>query len=584
MKVGKSIKLNKMNAMVLVMVMLLSISYFGNAIPMYPDLVKGKSSSPAPTTVVLDDGTKVEVGPNEILWEYDVASGVWTAYSGIGAGNLAGQYANRTDSYESVTLHYNPSTGTDSASPSVPIGKDWTGYYMTAELNHITENRTWVTNPGFQGSATGWSLGTVDAGSSNTLNSFWEDDGHGTNDDDVRFTIDGRYSSGNYWYDNGDHVYARQTVTVDRGTITWMAFSMDYQAETRDTTHYGMTGSFVLYMILNSTNVNDRDWTLAFSQIGAENVWYNTGLINLDPSLLDLDNGNTFTIEIGLLTTQSVGYNPDILPAARIDNVKLYMKTLAKPSQLNLKMNSLTVNDGSSYGTGSVSQTHLWTGSSAVAQFTWTPSPNPPDPDLYIEVEFDVTLNLYARNEVNRTLYAADPSAIGENFEISNGSSASWSSYFLVQIPVGYEDDYFYNLTIPTTRDITFVAKPLDPNTNLTSGWSGGDPGDGYLNVSVDTIPFADKIGFWPIKGSSPNMITNLEIYDSSTSTWSKTGNFRAGDTIRIRAYVGSSFNGDKVNFTIFAPDGSVWASTIATVSSGIVLRGQNIVFAMKFL
>jgi len=574
MKMGKNIrKINKVNAMVLVMIMLFSISYFGNGIPVYPG-AEHKSSSPPSSTIVLDDGTKVNISPDEILWEYDVASGVWKSYSGIGAGNPAGQYANRTVSYEDIKIHYDPASGTSYATPSVPIGKDWTGYYMDAHLTHITENRTWVTNPGFQGSATGWTLGTSDAGSANTMNSFWEDDGHGTNDDDVRFTIDGRYSSGNYWYDNGDHVYARQTVTVDRGTITWMAFSMDYQAETRDTTHYGMTGSFVLYMIINSTNVNDRDWTLAFSQIGAENVWYNTGLINLDPSLLDLDNGDTFTIEIGLLTTQSVGYNPDILPAARIDNVKLYMKTKVAPSQINLKMNSLTVNDGAIYGTGAVSQSYLWTGTSAIANFTWTPSPNPPDPDLYIEVEFDVSLNLYARNEVNKTVYAADPSAIGENFEISNGSDASWSSYFLVQIPVGYEDDYFYNLTIPTTRDVRFVAKPLDPNTNLTSGWSGGDYGDGYLNVSVDTIPFADKIGFWPIKGVSPNMITNLEIYDSSTSTWSKTGNFRAGDSIQIRAYVGTSFNGDKVNFTIFAPDGSVWATTIATVSSGIATTG----------
>ena len=174
--IGKFLhKTTKMNAMVLVMIMLFSISYFGIGIPMYPSAQNGKSSSPAPTTVVLDDGTKVDVYPNETLWEYDVASGVWHAYSGIGAGIHAGQYANRSISFDSVKVQYDPSTATTTASPSVPIGKDWTGYYMEASLSHITENRTWVKNPGFQGSATGWNLGTVDAGSSNTLNSFWEE-------------------------------------------------------------------------------------------------------------------------------------------------------------------------------------------------------------------------------------------------------------------------------------------------------------------------------------------------------------------------------------------------------------------------
>ena len=128
---------------------------------------------------------------------------------------------------------------------------------------------------------------------------------------------------------------------------------------------------------------------------------------------------------------------------------------------------------------------------------------------------------------------------------------------------------YYFNLTTPSDRDTYFIAKPLAPGTNLTTGWTGGQIGDGYVNVSAYEIATAaGRYGYWRILSHGTNMISDLEIYDPSSASWQRTVDLRAGNTSQVRVYVGTQFENSIVNITILDPDGSTWLSVNATVDA----------------
>ncbi len=528
-------------------------------------------------------------------------------YSGTGDYLSVYEYGDRTDFFESTKMRYIPGSGTTSATDSVPLGSNWEAYKLFANISQITENRTWVQNPGFDDTSN-WVFDHVDLqpytdgdGNPHYVNSFI----HQVDSGVASFGIDGEYTSYSYdgsgggrswyWYDAGDHAYAQQSLTIDRGDVLWAAFSLDYKVSTAwDRYGYSPTGFFEIYVTIISNGVRYKVWSKVYDGIPSEN-WYSTGLVEVSPDIFTLPN---IAIEIGLNTTQTEWYGSiDISPRASFDNVNLYLKTEAKPSNLNLKMNNIDVNDVQSggntlWGRGEVTQipTTPWTGSSVDAVFSWTPIPNPPDPDMTIIVEMDVTLTLYARRLNGKTIYDIDPSALGEHFSVSNGSPVNWNFYYYVAVPSGYDPHFFFNITIPQNRDINFLAEPSKPWLNQSSGWSYGDPGDGLVNISAAEIiyneygtTFQRINGYWKLKGTSPNMISNVEVRIPGSTSYTKTYNFRANDKTVIRAYLGTAYTNSIVNFTIYDPSGNLWYSCTSTVdasgyaySDQVTLGGTN--------
>ncbi len=528
-------------------------------------------------------------------------------YSGTGDALDVYEYGDRTDTFAATQLRYIPGSGTTSATDSVPLGSNWEGYRLFANITNLSENRTWVRNPGFDDTSY-WTFGhndlqpyTDDSGNPHYVNSFI----HQVDSGVASLGIDGEYTSysydgsggGNtwYWYDAGDYAYVQQSMSIDRGNVFWAAVSLSYRVTTAwDRYGYTPTGFFEIYVTIISNGVRHKVWSRVYDAIPSEN-WYNTGLIPVSPDIFTLPD---VTIELGLNTTQTEWYGYiDISPRAYFDNVHLYMKTEAKPSNLNLKMNNIDVSDVQSgsntlWGMGQVTQVPStpWTGSSVDAVFTWTPIPNPPDPDLTIIVEMDVQLTLYARRLNGKTIYDIDPGALGEHFSVQNGTNVQWNFYYYVAVPSGYDPHFFFNVTIPQNRDINFLAEPSKPWLNQTSGWSYGDPGDGLVNISAAEIIYTEygetsqRInGYWKLKGTSPNMISNVEVLVPSTSTYSKTYNFRANDRTKIRAYIGTAYANAVVNFTIYDPSGNLWYSCTSTVdatgyaySDAFTLGGTN--------
>ncbi|NWF95239.1 MAG: hypothetical protein HXY34_03770 [Candidatus Thorarchaeota archaeon] len=534
--------------------------------------VTGGSEVLVPPAVQPDSSSRRPV-PETTLYRYTLSDQGMTAWTGYTSPLQGGEYGNATDSFSDLSMTYTPGSGTSGVSANIPTGSGWQGYRVEAQVSGLTENRTWVQNPDLSTapSSSDWTLAVTNVAGSSTPTSVYNSTGHGSSDGCVDLEIDSTSGSAPYHYDDGDRAYLTQTMTIPRGTVVWAGFKTDYWADTRDDTHYGMTGSFALYLSITTAGQTTTPWLLVFDSIGQEETWYNTGMVWLSPSLFNLPTDQSVTVTIGLWSKAAVGYTPEIGPRAKIDNFEMYLKAAATPASVNLKMNGLNVTSGSGYGSGSLTQTPAtpWSVNPIPLNFSWTPTPSPPVPDRPIGVEFDLVTNMYARHLGVDTVYEISPTAYGERFIVYNGTATNFSSYYYAVIPSGYPNRYFFNLSIPQDRDVFFVALPLAPSTNLTYGWTGGNTGDEFLNVSAYQVTTeAGRYGYWRILSTSPNLISNFQMYDPSDSTWKSTVNLRAGNTTRARAYLGPSYQNAIVNFTIYSPSGSEWLTLSATTDS----------------
>ncbi len=513
--------------------------------------------------VDIGNGQTIEVGPGEELHRFVLSDQGWVEWNGIASPRVGAEYGNSTTIVDAVSLRYNTDNTTVGSAVNVSLGPDWEAYHAELQVTQLTENRTWVHSPDFA-TQNDWTYATTGAGGSSTPAASYNSTGDASGGPCVDVEINSNSQSAPYGYDAGDYAYATQTMTVDRGPVVWAGLRLDYWADTRDDTHYGMTGSFAVYARVEGSMV----WQLVFDDIGAEETWFDSGLVSVPSDIFSLP---SVSIEVGLWSKQNVGYDPDIAPRAKFDNVELYVKTLANPSDVNLKMNEESVLDGTTTGTGSLTQDPQmpWTGNPIPMNFSWWPTPTNPTPNRPIIVEFDVNINMFARRHNALTVYDISPTAYGETFTVQNGTDAQFANYFYADIPEGYVNRYFFNMTIPSTRDVFNVSRPLTSSQNLTSGWSGGDPGDGYLNVSAyEVTTEAGRYGYWRILSTAPNMITDLKLYDPNTATWSRTVELRAGNSSQVRVYAGSQYTNSVVNITIFAPDGSTWYTENATVDA----------------
>ena len=446
-----------------------------------------------------------------------------------------------------------------------------------------TGNGNFRFNYGIAVNSTGY-VYTCESSGRDRARSSWLSTGHGTGNGSPGFIIDGYYHDAGgglygYWYNPGTKAFVKQDLVVPRGQITWLGISLDYYAACRGWS--AMTGFFELFVSAGDPDAGGVYlWNKQFDKIAAENTWYSTGLLPVDASSITLPN---VPIMAGLRVTQSEWYRPEIGPEGRIDNILIYMKAKATPQNINLNMDGVSVSNvmnGSNpiYGRGTATFTPTipWQSGKAYANFSWTPTPNPPDPDMSITVAINAFVTVWARRYNVLTINDTAKFTTGDNYVVQNASSVRWETNNYVAVPGGYSSYYFYNVSIPLNRDIDFVAEPTHRTTNLTSGWSYGNPGNGRLNVSVYKITTVNQNGFWLLKGSSPNMIANLQVWNTATSQWTTTKTFRANEVTRFRASMSvSTYTGDIVYFSVYDSAGNLWKTLQATVDgSGYAISG----------
>lgn len=508
-----------------------------------------------PQLIELDTGEVIEVAPDEELHKFSLSDQGDSQWTTLSSPLIGSEYGSSTNLIENLQMQYLTGSTTQ-ATAEIPMGVDWEAYHTDVDVTSLTENRTWVQNHGFQDNSSSWTITPTNTSTKSVAFGSWVEDGHGLGDDCVELGMNSTHTHWPYKYNLDQKAWVRQTFSFDRGDIVWAGYNFDYWAETLDGVYYNMTGSFQLYLDINGTSV----WRKVFETIPAERTWYNTGLNSFDPSLISAPSLEALTAELGLWSVADEEYNPDVKPRARFDNIELYLKTKVYPSEVNFKMNGFDFSDDSSRGLCAISETPLspWTTNPVPLNFSWTPIPSTPSPNLEINVDFDITVTLYTRRHNVLSHYEINPSVYGEKFIIWNGTQANFTSYFRADIPVGYSEFYYFNESIPSTRDVYFVAKPLAPISNLTTGWNGGDYGDGFVNVSTYEITSEPgRYGYWRILSNAPNMITDLRVWDPIGTSWERDVTLRAGDTTQIRVYLGAGFTDSLVNITLYRPDGS---------------------------
>ncbi|MFQ5832849.1 MAG: hypothetical protein ACE5H4_09120 [Candidatus Thorarchaeota archaeon] len=527
--------------------------------------------SPQVRLADVGDGEVIELGPDETLHKFTL-SDMPTVREGTGAPLNGSEYGSRTDMFPSESIMYNStSRSTNHVNLTVPIAKHWEAYEVFANVTSLTENRTWLLNPSFDNSGN-WTYGTHnEMPGVNAITSEWDSNGHGAGDGSTRHQIFGDPSR---TYDLGDKGYATQNISLSLGEIVWVGVSLDYYARFPPLPGT-LTGYFELFVSLGDPDKDPDDdgerdpdyfWSIQFNEIQQDSVWYSTGIVEVDTSITDFQNAEIWA---GLRSVDDVRYGRNRDPEGRLDNIEIYIKSKATPGQLNLKTNDKDV-EGTTPGQG---QLRFPVGinemkGTAYADFSWTPIPATPDPNRDITVDLDVTLTAYAWSYNDFTKNNTASLTNGSLYSVWNATDVDWETNFLAIVPEGYENEYFFSLSIPDNRDVYTVAEPDFRHVNLTSGWTLGDPLDGAVNVSVYDITTTSQNGFWLVKGTSPNMITNLQVWNDDTSQWLGTEKFGANNNTRFRATLSSSYAGNTVYFTVYDPDGAVWIEQQAVVDS----------------
>ncbi len=441
-------------------------------------------------------------------------------------------------------------------------------------------------NYGIAVNSTGY-IYTTESSARDRPASTWSATGHGAGNPSPDFVLNGFYHDAGgglygYWYNPGTKAFVSQKLSIPRGQITWLGISLDYYASCRGWGGY-MTGFFQLFVSIGDPDAGGTYlWSKAFDAIAAPNTWYSTGLLPVSTSSITLPN---VTIMAGLRDTQSEWYRPEIGPEGRVDNLLIYMKAKATPQNINLKMDGVVVSNvmnGSQpifgRGTATYSPAIPWQSGSAYGNFSWTPIPNPPNPDMTISIAINTYVTVWARRYNVLTVNDTAKFTTGDNFVVQNASLVQWETNHYPAVPGGYSSYYFFNVSIPKDRDVNFVSQPNFRTTNLTYGsqWSYGKVGDGKVNVSVYKVTTTSQNGFWDMKGYSPNMISNLKVWNTLTSQWVTTKAFRANEQTRFLAsFSNTSYSGNKVNFSVYDSSGNLWKTLQATInSSGYATTG----------
>ena len=116
-----------------------------------PAIVFDGGSNTGETHIIdIGNGEFIELAPNEELHRYVLTEQGWTEWSGTSSPLTGSEYGNSTNVFNDQQMIYSPGSGTTSAQVDIPTGTDWEAYEAQVSITDLTENRTWITNPGFQ--------------------------------------------------------------------------------------------------------------------------------------------------------------------------------------------------------------------------------------------------------------------------------------------------------------------------------------------------------------------------------------------------------------------------------------------------
>ena len=106
--------------------------------------------------VDIGNGESIELAPNEELHRFILSDQGWTEWTGFSDPLIGSEFGNSTNVFSSRQMKYTPGSGTTTVQTGISLGTSWEAYRAQVGITSLTENRTWITNPGFDGGYTGW--------------------------------------------------------------------------------------------------------------------------------------------------------------------------------------------------------------------------------------------------------------------------------------------------------------------------------------------------------------------------------------------------------------------------------------------
>ena len=502
-------------------------------------------------------------------------------YTDIGDAWNVTHWANRTDSNMPVNF------GNDSYDLlDVPLGIDWIGYNLKADINNLYDSRNWNNGTFNFGNDDGtyaageddtadisnsfqnWTFDFNDGATPNPMSGNYLDSGYAPSDghDSLELRMDGNPSvlSGYYNYNENDKCWWNSTIVIPRGTV------LDSKLQFEINPYYlANFNSWDFAVSLNNQPIFSSG-TYSLKQLGEGNwqsfsipqsVWVNQSNIYTFPM-----NSSTMPIEFSLeyvadSASYSQGFNHIENQTLFIDDVKLIVKAEVKPSQIQLKVNNTSVSDVD-WGKGIVELTGDWQSTKVFTNFSSDDTWNLGSYDI----ELSADLNLFAHKNTPETSYDTNFVSEGTRFSTENNSIVNWECYAYFAVPTGYEETTM-KLEFPTDLTITWVSEPQQPTTNRLALCDNSTAG--VLIIPVDTISTTPD-GFWKFEAISPNHLSSLNIFKNTTISpgpldWSSENVFYSGDYINFTAAVtlsplfSSYITQTQALLQIKFPNGTIW-------------------------
>jgi len=470
----------------------------------------------------------------------------------------------------------------------VPLGIDWIGYNLKADINNLYDSRNWNNGTFDFGNDDGtyaageddtadisnsfqnWTFSFNDGATPNPMSGNYLDSGYAPSDghDTLELRMDGNPSvlSGYYNYNEKDKCWWNSTFVIPRGTV------IDSELQFEINPYYlANFNSWDFAVSLNNQPIFSSG-TYSLKQLGEGNwqsfsipqsVWVNQSNIYTSPM-----NSSTMPIEFSLeyvanSASYSQGFNHIENQTLFIDDVKLIVKAEVKPSQIQLKVNNTSVSDVD-WGKGIVELTGDWQSTKVFTNFssddTW-------DLGSY-DIELNADLNLFANKHTPETSYDTNFASEGISFYTENNSIVNWECYAYFAVPTGYEETTM-KLDFPSDVNITWVSEPQQPTTNRLALCDNSTAG--VLSIPVNAISTTPD-GFWKFEGTSSNYCEQLTIYKNSTNSptgvdWVQENEFLSGDYINITAKVNPSplvssyITQTNGIMNIRFPNGTIWTA-----------------------
>jgi len=485
-------------------------------------------------------------------------------YSGVGAAQNVSEFGIGFFQNNEINI-------TNSENASIIVPNNWEANEILCNVTNIYDRDTLWMNETFDNTFDNnyWSNNAT--GNVNNVSLGWYD-AQGTNSS----IYIGLNSSSTTPEWGGTNAHWNYTFYVNRKKIPYQNWYIDFNFRyltNTSTWPNAIAGanklSCKIYTNAGLQNEGLADFKLPkFENNYNNNTWYSISLGPFIPELYDLDLPSFINVIFDLNIKTSPLTHPDGWMQIFFDNITLKLATIPHPTQINLTITDnapngikdVSIKDvAGQYGKGKIFLSNNWIGAEGGTDHEFSFSTNSSGKvEIYTDFFVNATSSKYTTIELGDK---------GSEFIIENGTRATWTAYFSVDIPGTYQTNYFFNLSKPTNWNVTHLFDPYG-NDKISQVLETSGPGNSTLIIPNDII----VNGRWKIVAESPNYVLTTKIWKwVDDISWEESTNFETYDVIKINGTIDNdlipSFELTNASLLIYYPNGTEWSQAYHELS-----------------